>query len=304
MNEITIVGTGAMALLIGGRMAQGGLNVRLLGTWLECIDAINQNGIGIVENDNTHFFPAEAHLDPTPLINSHLVLVLVKSWQTERAASQLQDFLSNDGIALSLQNGLGNGEILSSALGKNRTALGVTTYGATVLGPGRVKPGGEGVISVEDHPRLADLVDLIQQGGLAAERVPDLSGLVWGKLAINVAINPLTGLLGVRNGKLLDSPAILKLMGLAAQEAAKVAEELGVDLTIKDPAQAAKKVAAATAENHSSMLQDISRGAPTEIDALCGAVVRHGKELGIPTPVNDTLAALVKGKVELQGITT
>jgi 2-dehydropantoate 2-reductase len=300
MSEITIVGTGAMALLMGGRLARRGVKVRLLGTWTECIDAVNRKGICVMEEDSPHYYPAEAHLDPDRLINTRNALVLVKSWQTVRAASQLQNILSNDGVALTLQNGLGNGEILRAALGKNRTALGVTTYGATILGPGMVKPGGEGVVYIEDNPRLSDLIHLLRQGGFEVEQPPDLTGLVWGKLAINVAINPLTGLLGVKNGSLLDSPALRRLMGLAACEAADVAKKMGVLLTINDPAQAAEEVAAATAENLSSMLQDIRRGAPTEIDALSGAVARQAKEVGIPTPVNNTLTALIKGKVELQ----
>lgn len=300
MNEITILGTGAMALLMGGRLAKNGIKVRLLGTWTESIDAVNRDGICILENGSHQYFPAEAYHDPKRLDGSRLVLVLVKSWQTERAASELQDLLADDGIALTLQNGLGNGDILSAAIGKERTALGVTTYGATILGPGVVKPGGTGTISIQDHPGLSDLVDLLQLSDFTVQQVSDLSGLIWGKLVINVAINPLTGLLGVKNGALLESPALTRLMGLAAREAADVAGKLGIRLNFNDPALAAQEVAAATGENHSSMLQDIHRGAPTEIDVLCGAVVREGRRLGIPTPVNNTLADLIKGKTDLQ----
>jgi 2-dehydropantoate 2-reductase len=299
MAEITIIGTGAMALFMGGRLAKRGVKVRLLGTWKESIEAVNREGICVHQDGSPQYFPAQAYHDPGELKGTRLALVLVKSWQTERAARQLRELLSADGVALTLQNGLGNGEILQAALGQERTALGVTTYGATVLGPGTVRPGGEGVISVQEHPRLPELIEILQEVGFTIQQISDLSGLVWGKLVINVAINPLTGLLGVKNGELLESPAATRLMGMAAREAAEVARNLGVPLSFSDPAQAAEAVAEATRENLSSTLQDIRRGAPTEIDALCGAVVRQGKELAVPTPVNEILALLIQGKVDL-----
>jgi 2-dehydropantoate 2-reductase len=299
MDEITIIGTGAMAMLVGGRLAKSGVKIRFLGTWKESVQAVNQRGICVVENGAPHYYPARAFLDPEQLKGTELALVLVKSWQTDRAARQLKGILSDAGVALTLQNGLGNGEILSGALGSERTALGVTTYGATLQGPGTVRPGGEGIISVQEHPGLPEMIDLLQRAGFNVQQISDLSGLVWGKLVINVAINPLTGLLEVKNGELLESPAARQLMGMAAREAAEIARKLGVPLNFSDPAQAAEAVAAATSANLSSMLQDLKRGAPTEINALCGEVVRQGKILGVPTPVNEILAMLIQGKVDL-----
>lgn len=299
MAEITILGTGAMAMLVGSQLAKAGVKVHLLGTWREGIEAVNQDGIGVVEKGAARYYPAEAHLDPGKLKDTKQALVLVKSWQTTRAANQLKEILSSDGIALTLQNGLGNGEILEAALGAERTSLGVTTYGATVLGPGKVKPGGAGVISVGEHPRLAGLLSMLEESGFVLQQISDLSGLIWGKLVINVAINPFTALLGVRNGQLLESSSIKQLMGLAAREAAAVATQLGIPLNFNDPAQAAEAVAEATGENLSSMLQDIKRGAPTEIDALCGAVVREGRKVQVATPVNEILHMLIQGKVNL-----
>ena len=302
MGEITILGTGAMAMLMGGWLAKAGIKVRLLGTWQECIQAINEQGICVVKDGAPRFYPAQAYSDPKHLKGTKLALVLVKSWQTQRAASQLKDTLATDGVALTLQNGLGNGDLLKQTLGQERIAVGVTTYGATVLGPGQVRPGGQGKITVGDHSRLSPIINLIQEAELTLQQVSDLSGLIWGKLIVNVAINPLTALLGVENGKLLESSAVTHLMGLAAQEAASVAQEQGIPLDITDPKGTAEAVAAATGTNLSSMLQDIRRGAPTEIDALCGEVVRQGRQLTIPTPVNEMLMMLIQGKVDLQRI--
>lgn len=299
MTAVTIIGTGALAMLVGGRIAKAGTRVRFLGTWKEGVEALNRDGICVVEGGRSSHYPAEAYCDPEHLTGTRLALVLVKSWQTERAANQLSEILLDDGVALTLQNGLGNRDILSASLGPKRTALGVTTYGATVLGPGQVRPGGEGMISVQEHPRLAPLLELLGGAGFKLQQLPDLTGLMWDKLVINVAINPLTGLLGVKNGTLLESPAAKKLMGMAAREAAQVARSQGVDLNHPDPAQAAEGVAAATAENLSSMLQDIRRGAPTEIEVLSAEVVRQAKALDVPTPANQILTLLIQAKVDL-----
>ena len=299
MTEILIVGTGAMALLFGSRLAQAGIKVSFLGTWKDGINTINEKGIRVNGPDGQHVYQARAFSDPAEISQIQAALILVKSWQTERAALQLDQVLSPDGLALSLQNGLGNIEILTEILGLDRIAQGVTTSGATLLAPGEIRLGGEGLISIQEHSRLAGLLDLLKQAGLAVQQLPDLSGMIWGKLVINIAINPLTALLGVRNGLLLKSKSARQVMGLAALETAEVARALGIVLDYSDPLQAAEAVAEATAENESSMLQDIKRGAPTEIDMMCGAVSRVGKQYQVKTPINHLLWSLVKARVEI-----
>jgi 2-dehydropantoate 2-reductase len=125
-----------------------------------------------------------------------------------------------------------------------------------------------------------------------------MNSLIWGKLVVNAAINPLTALLGVPNGKLLHLHAARILMTNTAHEVAAVAAAMGMHLPFEDPVAQVEEVARKTATNRSSMLQDIQRDAPTEIDAICGAIIKTGIELGVPTPVNDTLYHLVKALVE------
>jgi 2-dehydropantoate 2-reductase len=220
--------------------------------------------------------------------------VLVKSWQTARSARGLAQCLDPGGLALTLQNGLGNREQLAQVLGDGRVALGVTTAGATLLGPGRVRPVGEALVTLSAHPRLSPLANALEMAGFIIETVSDPTALLWGKLVINAAINPLTALLGVLNGELLARPSARLLMQSTAREAAAVADATGVRLPYSDPLAAAEAVARRTAANRSSMLQDIQRRAPTEIDAICGAIVQAGERVGVPTPVNQTLLCLVK----------
>lgn len=301
-EPLLIVGTGALACLFAARLAAAGIPVTLLGTWREGLEALRTHGVRVVGTDGSEqAYPVQATADPADCAGARLALVLVKSWQTDRAARQLAGCLAADGLALTLQNGLGNREKLEELLGAGRVALGVTTAGGTLLGPGRVRPGGEGPISLGAHPRLEPLAALLRQAGFEVDQVPAADDLLWSKLVINAAINPLTALLRLPNGELLNRPSARMLMAAAASEAAAVAAALGLRLTFADPVAAAEAVARRTAINHSSMFQDVQRGAPTEIDAICGAIVQAGERCGLPTPVNRALWLLVKAMVQEGG---
>jgi 2-dehydropantoate 2-reductase len=289
-----VVGTGAMACLFAARLSASGSDVTMLGTWREGIDALRRGGVVLVDAEGEQAYPVCATDDPAECAGARSALVLVKSWQTERAAGQLASCLAPEGVALTLQNGLGNREKLTKILGAQRVALGVTTIGANLLGPGKVRLAGEGVISLSVHSRLGALADRLRAAGFIVENAPDPDALLWGKLVINAAINPLTALLGVPNGALLERPTARSLMTTVAREAAAVAMAQGLHLPYPDPAVAVETIARRTAANRSSMLQDLQRGAPTEIDAICGAIVTAGEQTDVPTPVNRTLWQLVK----------
>jgi 2-dehydropantoate 2-reductase len=293
--DILIVGTGAMACLFAARLAGAGLAVTLLGRWPEALEALRRDGVRLVDLDGSeHAYPVRVASDPLYCAHTSTALVLVKAWQTSQSADQLAQCLSPDGLALTLQNGLGNREILISALGVSRVALGVTTAGATVTAPGQVRAAGVGKVTLGAHPRLEPLADSLHSAGFTVEIVSDPNALLWGKLVINAAINPLTALLRVPNGELLRRPAARVLMAEAAREAAAVAATQDIRLPYPDPVAAVEEVALRTSNNHSSMLQDVLRGAPTEIDAISGAIVRAGEQIGQPIPVNRTLWRLVK----------
>lgn len=287
MTDILIVGTGALATLFAARLTSSGHRITMLGTWPEGLSALRQNGVRLLDA-NGYEQKLSVHVtdDPKDCRSAKHAIVLVKSWQTERAACQLKECLADDGLAITLQNGIGNQEILAGELGKSRVAIGTTTTGATLLGPGLVKAGGDGTISIEAHPALGPIEEALKSANFKVEVVDDARSLVWSKLIINAAINPLTALLRVPNGELLERPAARELMRTLAQEAASVASAEKVTLPFRDPTAAVEDVARRTAGNHSSMLQDIQRGAPTEIDAICGAVARIGKQHHIPTPIN------------------
>jgi len=287
MTDLLIIGTGALATLFAARLTSSGHRVTMLGTWLDGLTALRQNGARMIDaNGDEQKFSVHATDDPKECRGAKAAIVLVKSWQTERAAHQVKECLADDGLAITLQNGLGNKEILVRELGESRVALGTITIGATLLGPGLVKAGGEGTIVMEAHPALGPIEEALKSANFKVDIVDDAHSILWNKLIVNAAINPLTALLRIPNGELLGRPAARKLMHSLAQEAASVACAEKVNLSFHDPAAAVEDIVRRTAGNHSSMLQDIQRGAPTEIDAICGAVVRAAQRHQIPTPIN------------------
>lgn len=163
-----------------------------------------------------------------------------------------------------------------------------------MLAPGLARSSGGGEITVEAHSHLAALEEMLRIAKFDVNVVENVEPVVWGKLIINAAINPLTALLRVKNGDLLASPPARKLMNELANEAALVAKAIKVELPFSEPERAVEEVALRTADNISSMLQDVMRGAPTEVDAINGAVIRVGEQEGVQTPVNRTVCWLVK----------
>lgn len=299
-DGILVVGTGAMATLFAARLGRAGHAVTMLGSWPEALAALRADGARLVEDDGREQrFRITVCGDPRDCRGAKYALVLVKSWQTEQAARILAECLAEDGLALTLQNGLGNREILAASLGPQRVALGSTTTGATLLGPGLAKSGGEGVVSIEAHPRISPLQAALRRAGFQIEIVPDARVLIWSKLVVNSAINPLTAILRIPNGQLLERPAARQLLRALAEETAAVAHAEQVSLATSDPVDMVEAVALRTATNHSSMFQDVQRGAPTEIDAICGAVTLTGRHHRVPTPMNQACWHLVQAMTQV-----
>jgi 2-dehydropantoate 2-reductase len=296
-EKVLLVGAGAMACLFAAGLARAGFSVLMLDRWRTGIAALNNDGVQIVdETGQVQVFPVRAISDPSEVRDAQLALVLVKSWQTRTIAAWLKTCLASDGIAVSVQNGLGNYETLVEALGVERTAAAITTLGATQLGPARVRVHSQGEIVFSQHPRLAPLLEILASANFQVRTTPDISGLLWGKLLINAAVNPLTALLDVPNGRLLELPDARELMNRLVTETESVAAALGIDLPFTAPIRRVEEVLRLTAENSSSMRQDLARGAPTEIDAINGAVVRYGEESGVATPYNRSVWQLVRAR--------
>jgi 2-dehydropantoate 2-reductase len=296
--RIAVVGAGAMGSLFGGKLSAVA-EVTLLDPWGEHVSAMQRDGLHIVELDGSEAtVPVTATTDPAAVPTVDLAIIFVKSHATRRASQWASRFLAPDGLALTLQNGVGNAETMAEVLGADRVVAGVTSHGATLLGPAHVRHAGKGPTHIATRPeiaeKLADVVAALEQAGFEVHPSDDLESLVWGKLIINVGINALTAILRVPNGQLVEIPAATALMAQAVAEAEAVCRAKGVTLPYDDPLGRVREVARATAANRSSMLQDVLRGVPTEIGVINEAIVREGQRVGVATPVNELISTVIR----------
>ena len=296
--DILIYGSGALACLFAYQLAEAGLQVSLLDRWLEGVTAIKTRGM---RRQSESHMPASQKVNastrPEDFSNIPLAIVLVKSWQTSQAAADLAACLAPNGLALTLQNGLGNLEILGSTLGARRAAVGTTTYGATLLNPGVFRPGGMGIVTISANLQSSPMAAHLLHAGFQLAFTSNLDGLLWAKLIINAAVNPLTALLEVPNGQLLQHPHAWQLVVSSVHEAVAAARSLNITLPNPEPLAEVEEVIRRTGSNQSSMLQDILRGAPTEIDAITGALLSAAAAVNLPLPTHQTLFHLVKCKI-------
>ncbi|HAA03860.1 MAG TPA: 2-dehydropantoate 2-reductase [Syntrophobacteraceae bacterium] len=299
--HVLILGAGALGSLLGARLSRADFKLTLLTTNREHIRAIVEGGLRIEELDGglERFRFASAVSDPADIGEAvDVVLVTVKTYDTQAAVSSVRNHCHASTIFLTLQNGIGNGDRIAELVVPASVLMGTTAQGATYLEPGRIRHGGNGPTFIGESSgppseRVHSLVDLFVRARLVAEASSNMEMLIWKKLLVNVGINAITALTGIRNGGIADLEAARDLSRGAVEEAMVVAQAKGVPVAI-DMVEQVLTVARATAKNRSSMGQDVDFGQRTEIDAINGAIVSFGQELGIATPVNRTLTQLIR----------
>jgi 2-dehydropantoate 2-reductase len=297
--RIAVVGPGALGCLFGGTLALAGHSVAMLARRAEHAAALAREGIAIERNGALRRATVAASADPATLGPVDLAIVLVKSPDTAAAAAALPALLGPDGLALSLQNGLGNADQLAATLGPERVLGGITSQGAILLGPGRVRHLGFGPTALAEmvggrSPRAEAVAALLDAAGIPARAEEAVPPLVWSKLLANVPINVLGTLLRCTNGQVVDDPASDELLARLIGEAVAVARAAGIELPVADPVEHVRRLARLTYHNRNSMLQDVEAGRRTEVDAINGAVAALGARLGVPTPLNDAMALLIR----------
>ena len=287
--HVVVFGAGSLGSLVGGLLARTH-EVTLVGRG-EHIRAVRDDGLRLTGAVDLTVHP-DARTEPPA--SADLVLVTVKAFDTADAAATLAE-MDDAGAVLSLQNGMGNEETLAAALPWPVLA-GTTDFGAERTGPGVVRCNGVGevVLGVPgggESPAARRAGDAFRDAAIGTTVAADMPRRLWAKLAVNAGINPITALARVDNGAVLEDP-LAGTARAAAREAAVAATSAGVALDPGDAVAAMETVARETADNVSSMHQDVRAGRRTEVDAISGYVVEQASE---PVPVNRTLAALVGG---------
>lgn len=298
--HILVLGAGALGSLLGARLSKSSARITLYSTNEPHMKAIQEAGLHVAELDgNVQRFPLSCCTTLDAVVGkADVVLVVVKSYATRQAVASVLSACHESTLFLTLQNGIGNWEQIAEVCGRERVLLGTTAQGATLLEPGRIRHGGNGPTflgEIQGQPteRVKSLVALFEEAGFAVQASHRMEHLIWEKLMVNVGINAITGLTGIRNGKIAELEEAQALSRAAVREALLVARARGFSLG-EELLERVFTVARATAVNRSSMGQDVDRKKRTEIDAINGAIVRFGDEADIAVPVNRTLTQLIK----------
>jgi len=297
--RILIIGAGAIGALFAYFLHRSGQQVVMLERNTEKVESIKKGGLHIEGISGEGIIPVEISSRPSRVGEVDLVMLCVKAYDTEHALLETVPFLHKDTLVLTVQNGLGNVEKIAQAVGWENTLGGITAHGATDLGSGKIRHAGKGetiigALSQIRRTRAEDIARIFNDAGIETSVTDDVQGMVWSKVVINAAINPLTAILRLKNGELLHYPEVRETMQEIVEEAVAVTKAKGIHLKWLDPVAQTERVCQATEKNYSSMLQDILSHKRTEIDFINGAIVHEGKALGIPAPVNNALTHLVK----------
>lgn len=289
--QVTVIGAGAVGCYYGGLLLKAGHDVTFIGRPVH-VDAINAHGLLLDTQSFKGHLPARAATDTSTLAPSDLVLVCVKSADTEAAGRALAGCLRQDTSVLSLQNGVDNAPRLAAVIG--HAVIPVVVYvGSEMAGPGHVRHHGGGDLAIGPSAASAALAQTLQAAGIGVTIADDIDKTLWSKLIINCAFNALSAVAGIAYGPMLEVEGTRQVVISAVQEATAVARTCGVAIP-DELIDRILNIPTIMPNQMSSTAQDLSRGKPSEIDFLNGHVVRKGAELGIATPTNQALQVMVK----------
>jgi 2-dehydropantoate 2-reductase len=300
--KFCVLGAGALGCAIGGVLAEAGCAVTLVTRNAAHVAAINRDGLRLVEDGRERSVAVHAATECSALEPMDVVIVLVKSFHTRQAIESARAIIGPGTVVLSLQNGLGHEDVLAEVVGRDKVMPGKTYVGGVLLAPGRVLVGTAGketLIGELDgsmSPRAFAIRDEFCRAGLSTTLSENIVGTMWDKLLVNISTGALSGITRLTYGELYKLPEIEACALAAVDEAMAVAKACGIVLATREPRDAWLKAAEGLpADFKTSMLQSLEKGSITEIDFINGAVVRWGQRCGVPTPINQTLVAGIKG---------
>ena len=303
--NVVIVGAGAMGCLFGGLLAEGGLDVTLVDIWRDHVDAIDKGGLGIVGFGGDRTIRIRATTEPAGIASADVVFFQCKAFANAAAAAAVSHlFGSRPTLAISFQNGLGNEETLSRALGEANVMGGLTAQGATIVAPGVVRNFGDlptyvGEMTGGLSDRARRLAASLSRHGLPTRASADIKRDKWKKLLGNVGLSATSGATDLTSVEIMRVPELRATVFRAVEEAAAVASACGIDLDVDEAREVLLRLAdtagGGTGNSKSSLRADLANRRKTEVDYIYGSVARLGHEHGVPTPTIDTLIGIVKG---------
>jgi 2-dehydropantoate 2-reductase len=289
--KVAVVGAGAVGCYYGGMLARAGHDVTLIGR-PQHVEAIERQGLRLETQTFDERIRVSASSEGSAVQGAQLVLFCVKSTDTESAAAAIKPHLAPDALLLSLQNGVENADRLRAILPQDVLAA-VVYIGTEMAGPGHVRHHGRGELIIERSRASDEVAQALIAAGIPTDISDNVRGALWAKLILNCAYNALSAITQLPYGRLVQGAGITTVMRDVVDECLAVAK--ADDVTIPGDVDAAiRKIAETVPGQYSSTAQDLARGKPSEIDHLNGVIVRRGEALGVATPVNRALHAIVK----------
>ena len=290
--KVSVMGAGAVGCYFGGMLARAGHDVTLVAR-PQHVEAIGRAGLRMETRSFDEQVRLNAVVDPAAAGAADLVLFCVKSMDTEAAGRQLQPVLRPDTLVLCLQNGVDNADRLRSVLPGHEVAAAVVYVATEMAGPGHLKHHGRGELVIEPARASERVAQALSAAGVPTEISANVRGALWLKLIINCAYNAVSAIAQKPYGENVQGEGIPDVMRDVVDECLAVARADGVQVP-GDAHEVTRRLVESMPSQYSSTAQDLARGKPTEIDFLNGYVVRRGQALGIATPANRVLWALVK----------
>ncbi len=296
--RIVVVGAGAMGCLYGGLLHRAGHDVTLVDVSARQIEAIDRDGLVIEMGGEEVVVPIRAAYASEVTQAPEALFVFTKTTHTSSALESARPFLGPETTLVSLQNGLGNVELMEAFAPRERIVVGVTTFPADLVSPGRIhtRGGGQTKIMSADGAltgRLHELRDALDEAGFDCHIVPDVQVAIWEKAAFNAGLNTVAAVTRFPVGRMADSPHARRLAELVVREVTGVARAKGIAADTEAVLETVTSALAGHREHKPSMLQDMLAGRRTEIEALNGAVVREAEALGMTVPATEALYLLI-----------
>lgn len=298
--RIAIIGTGAMGSVYAGLLADAGLDVWAVDSWDDHIEAIRRDGLRVSGASGDRVVRLQASTDAGDVGRADLVIIATKAGAVEDAAGAAKRILAPDGIVLTIQNGLGSAERVAAIVGEERTMIGVVGgFGASIRAPGHAHHNGWEFLRLGEYagghaPRLERIAEVWRRGGFRVLLFEDIHQLVWEKFICNVAFSGTCALTGLTIGEVLADADAWQVASSCAAEAHAVARAKGINVDFDDPVAYVRAFGGKIPDARPSMLLDHMAERRSEIEVINGAVPRVGAEVGVPTPVNTTVTALVR----------
>jgi 2-dehydropantoate 2-reductase len=300
--KIAVVGTGAMGSVYAGLLASAGHEVWAVDRWQEHVDAIRERGLRVEGASGARVVRLQATTDSAEVGEAELVIIATKAMDVEAASASAQMLVGPGTLVLPIQNGLGGPELAAAILGEERVVIGVAGgFGASIVEPGHVHHHGLELVRLGERngpatPRIEAIAQVWRAAGFNVQTYDDTDQLVWEKLICNVSFSGPCSVLRCTIGEVIADPHAWTVASRCGQEAFEVATALGISLGFDDAASYVRNYGLKISGATPSVLLDLEAGRPCEIDFINGAVPRAGREVGVSTPFNEAITALVKAR--------